>query len=80
MTEPEIPRETFQIASSQNHNINFYGPEMRLAMMIRFDVDPPTIEVAAGISIDDAAAAVIDALRNYLDQGIEAAAARRCSR
>ena len=38
-------------------NLMFYGPGGKPAMTIRFDRDPVCIEVAEGISVDEAAAA-----------------------
>ncbi len=55
-------------------NIVFCGPANRPVLTIRFDTNPVTIEAAADVAVDDAAKAVIAA---YLEQAIEAAAARR---
>jgi hypothetical protein len=58
-------------------NIIFWGRDNRPVLTIRFDTSPVTIEAAADVAADDAAKAVITALSRYLEQAIEAAAARR---
>jgi hypothetical protein len=58
-------------------NIHFFGPNNRLAMTIRFDTDPVSIEVADDVSVEQAAKDVLDAAAQYINQALEAEVQRR---
>jgi hypothetical protein len=70
--------EEFKIGSRPG-TLTFWGPTpaQQPVMTIRFDTEPVRIEVAEGVVVDEAAKAVIDALRGYIEQGVQMAVAER---